>query len=222
MTVNSTEMFEELISSCSVYSTETIENNYTLYCTYDTIDEQLLKITDVSMMSDSYNKVNELLYFNYYNINQYVRALNNDLTVTYPNVLKYYSNRQFNSNNAILKEMIAKALYNEIYSGLTKTQKKSASLSIPAGTTITYVSNVENSLQIYYTDDIYVYFINNSDTNVKTNKNITGIKFYYSGIDKTIIYNLYTKYNTKYTELVDCFIAHKKYVLPYIDDSHCS
>lgn len=220
MTVNNTDTFEELISSCSVYSTETIENNYTLDCTYDTIDEQLLKITDASMMSDSYNKVNELLYFNYYNINQYVRALNNDLTVTYPNILKYYSNRQFNSNNATLKEMVAKALYNEIYSGLTKAQKKSASLSIPAGTTITYVSNVENSLQIYYTDDIYVYFINNSETNVKTNKDVTGIKFYYTGIDKTIIYNLYTKYNTKYTELVDCFIVHKKYVLPYIDDSH--
>ena len=220
MTVNNTDMFEELISSCSVYSDETIENNYTLYCTYDTIDEQLLKITDASMMSDSYNKVNELLYFNYYNINQYVRALNNDLTVTYPNILKYYSNRQFNSNNATLKDMVAKALYNEIYSGLTKAQKKSASLSIPAGTTITYVSNVENSLQIYYTDDIYVYFINNSSTNIATNKNVTGIKFYYTGIDKTIIYNLYTKYNTKYTELVDCFIVHKKYVLPYIDDSH--
>lgn len=220
MTVNNTDMFEELISSCSVYSTETIENNYTLDCTYDTIDEQLLKITDASMMSDSYNKVNELLYFNYYNINQYVRALNNDLTVTYPNVLKYYSNRQFNSNNATLKEMVAKALYNEIYSELTNTQKKNAVLEIPAGTTITYVSNVENSLQIYYTDDIYVYFINNSSTNIATNKNVTGIKFYYTGIDKTIIYNLYTKYNTKYTELVDCFIVHKKYVLPYIDDSH--
>ena len=220
MTVNNTGMFTELISSCSVYSDETIENNYTLYCIYDTIDEQLLKITDASMMSDSYNKVNELLYFNYYNINQYVCALNNDLTVTYPNVLKYYSNRQFNSNNATLKEMIAKALYNEIYSGLTKTQKKNAVLEIPAGTTITYVSNVENSLQIYYTDDIYVYFINNSENNVKTNNDVTGIKFYYTGIDKTIIYNLYTKYNTKYTELVDCFIAHKKYVLPYIDDSH--
>ena len=90
MTVDSTEMFTELISSCSVYSAETIENNYTLDCTYDTIDEQLLKITDAAMMSDSYNKVNELLYFNYYNINQYIRALNNDLTVTYPNVLKYY------------------------------------------------------------------------------------------------------------------------------------
>lgn len=220
MTVNNTGMFTELISSCSVYSAETIENNYTLDCTYDTIDEQLLKITDASMMSDSYNKVNELLYFNYYNINQYVRALNNDITVTYPNVLKYYSNRQFNSNNATLKEMIAKALYNEIYSGLTKTQKKNAVLEIPAGTTITYVSNVENSLQIYYTDDIYVYFINNSENNVKTNNDVTGIKFYYTGIDKTIIYNLYTKYNTKYTELVDCFIVHKKYVLPYIDDSH--
>lgn len=220
MTVNNTDMFKKLIDSCSVYSTETIENNYTLDCTYDTIDEQLLKITDASMMSDSYNKVNELLYFNYYNINQYVRALNNDLTVTYPNVLKYYSNRQFNSNNATLKEMVAKALYNEIYRGLTDTQKKNAVLSIPVGTTITYVSNVENSLQIYYTDDIYVYFINNSETNVKTNKDITGIKFYYTGIDKTIIYNLYTKYNTKYTELVDCFIVHKKYVLPYIDDSH--
>lgn len=220
MTVNNTDMFKKLIDSCSVYSTETIENNYTLDCTYDTIDEQLLKITDASMMSDSYNKVNELLYFNYYNINQYVRALNNDLTVTYPNVLKYYSNRQFNSNNATLKEMVAKALYNEIYRGLTDTQKKNAVLSIPVGTTITYVSNVENSLQIYYTDDIYIYFINNSENNVKTNKNITGIKFYYTGIDKTIIYNLYTKYNTKYTELVDCFIVHKKYVLPYIDDSH--
>lgn len=220
MTVNNTDMFEELISSCSVYSDETIENNYTLDCTYDTIDEQLLKITDASMMSDSYNKVNELLYFNYYNINQYVRALNNDLTVTYPNILKYYSNRQFNSNNATLKEMVAKALYNEIYSGLTKTQKKNAVLEIPGGTTITYVSNVENSLQIYYTDDIYVYFINNSENNVKTNKDVTGIKLYYTGIDKTIIYNLYTKYNTKYTELVDCFIVHKKYVLPYIDDSH--
>lgn len=220
MTVNSKKMFEELISSCSVYSNETIENNYTLDCTYDTIDEHLLKITDASMMSDSYNKVNELLYFNYYNINQYVRALNNDLTVTYPNVLKYYSNRQFNSNNATLKEMIAKSLYNEIYNGLTKAQKKNAVLEVPAGTTITYVSNVENSLQIYYTDDIYVYFINNSDTNVKTNKDVTGIKLYYTGIDKTIIYNLYTKYNTKYTELVDCFMVHKKYVLPYIDDSH--
>ena len=220
MTVNDTKMFTELISSCSVYSAETIENNYTLDCTYDTIDEQLLKITDASMMSDSYNKVNELLYFNYYNINQYVRALNNDLTVTYPNVLKYYSNRQFNSNNATLKEMVAKALYNEIYSELTDTQKKSAVLEVPAGTTITYVSNVENSLQIYYTDDIYVYFINKSETNVKTNKDVIGIKLYYTGIDKTIIYNLYTKYNTKYTELVDCFIVHKKYVLPYIDDSH--
>lgn len=220
MTVGSTEMFTELISSCSVYSTETIENNYTLDCRYDTIDEQLLKITDASMMSDSYNKVNELLYFNYYNINQYVRALNNDITVTYPNVLKYYSNRQFNSNNATLKDMIAKSLYNEIYNGLTEKQKRSASLEIPANTTITYVSNVENSLQIYYTDDIYVYFINNSAVNVSTNKNVTGIKFYYSGIDKTIIYNLYTKYNTKYTELVDCFKVHKKYVLPYIDDSH--
>ncbi len=220
MTVNDTKMFTELISSCSVYSAETIENNYTLDCTYDTIDEQLLKITDASMMSDSYNKVNELLYFNYYNITQYIRALNNDLTVTYPNVLKYYSNRQFNSNNATLKEMIVKALYNEIYSGLTNTQKKNAVLEVPAGTTITYVSNVENSLQIYYTDDIYVYFINNSENNVKTNKDVTGIKLYYTGIDKTIIYNLYTKYNTKYTELVDCFIVHKKYVLPYIDDSH--
>ena len=220
MTVGSTEMFTELISSCSVYSVETIENNYTLDCTYDTIDEQLLKITDASMMSDSYNKVNELLYFNYYNISQYIRALNNDITVTYPNVLKYYSNRQFNSNNATLKEMIAKTLYNEIYNGLTEKQKRSASLEIPANTTITYVSNVENSLQIYYTDDIYVYFINNSAINVSTNKNVTGIKFYYSGIDKTIIYNLYTKYNTKYTDLVDCFKVYKKYVLPYIDDSH--
>ena len=220
MTVDSTEMFTELISSCSVYSAETIDNNYTLDCTYDTIDERLLKITDVSMMSDSYNKVNELLYFNYYNISQYIRALNNDLTVTYPNILKYYSNRQFNSNNATLKEMIAKALYNEIYNGLTYDQKKNAKLVIKAGTTITYVSNVENSLQIYYTDDIYIYFINNSAVNISTNKDITGIKFYYSGIDKTIIYNLYTKYNTKYTELIDCFKVYKKYVLPYIDDSH--
>lgn len=220
LTVGSTQLFDELISSCGVYTVETIENNYTLECTYDTVEEHLLKISDKSLMSDSYNKINELLYFNYYNISQYVNALNNDLTMTYPNILKYYSVKQFNSNNNTLKEMIAKTLYNEIYNGLTEIQKRSATLFIPKNTVITYVSNVENSLQIYYTDDIYIYFTNNSDVNIETNKNVEGIKFYYSGIDKTIIYNIYTKYNTKYTELVDCFKVNKKYVLPYIDDSH--
>ena len=226
LNVNNTELFEQLIQytadgGYSVYSDETIENNYTLNCTYDTIDEQLIKISDESYMSDSYNKINELLYFNYYNISQYIRAINNDLTVTYPNILKYYSNRQFNSNNETLKRMIAQSLFNYIINNLKSGEiNEDMRLVVPKGTTITYVSNVENALQIYYTDDIYVYFINNRGNNLTTNAGIKGIKFEYGGNDKTIIYNIYSKYNTKYSDLVDCFIVYKKYVLPYIDDSH--
>ena len=213
--VNNISIFDELIDRTSIYSSETIENNYTLECTYDTIEEQLIKITDESMLSTSYSKINELLYFNYYNISQYVRAINNDLTVTYPNILKYYSNKQFNSNSDTLKMMIAKSLFSSIYNEIGKGY-----LKIPRNTKVTYVSNVENALQIYYTDDIYVYFINDSASNLAANSGIKGIQYVYSGNDKTIIYNIYSKYNTKYTEFVDSFLVDKKYVLPYIDDSH--
>lgn len=215
ISVNNISIFDELIEKTSVYSEETIENNYTLDCTYDTVEEQLIKITDESIMSSNYSKINEMLYFNYYNISQYVRAINNDLTITYPNILKYYSNKQFNSNNDTLKMMIAKSLFSSIYNEIGNGY-----LKIPKNTKVTYVSNVENALQIYYTDDIYVYFINNSSENIIANSSIDGIQYFYSGNDKTIIYDIYSKYNTKYSEFVDSFIVNKKYVLPYIDDSH--
>lgn len=218
--IDNTDAFEELISSCSIYSQETIENNYTLNCSYDTIDEQLIKITDESIISSNYDKINELLYFNYYNIDQYIRAINNDLTITYPNLLKYYSNRQFNSNNETLKDIIARSLFDYIKNKLPEKEQDQCELIIPKNTQITYVSNVENELQLYYTDDIYIHLINNNIYNVDANKNIDGIIFKYTGIDKTIIYNIYSKYNTKYKEFVDSFIVTQKYILPYIDDSH--
>lgn len=195
----------------SVYSTDTINNNYIIDVTYDTLSETNLRISNESQLSDNFNRLNELLYFSYYNINQRITSLNNDLTITYPNLLKYFSTKQYNSNNDTLKNIIAKSLFNKIIS-----DSADGVLTINEGTRITYVSNIENSLQIYYTDDIYVHLIND-DKNISDVS--SGIIYKYNGHNKTVIYNLYSKYNTKYDEFINCFVVNKKYTFPFIDDS---
>lgn len=218
-------LFDSLKSNC-LYNEETITNNYTLECIYDTVDEQFIKIKDVALLSKSYSNINDMLYFNYYKIDNYISSINNDISISYPNLLKYYSNRQFNSNDSTLKDIIARSLYKQIYDELLNEDfdedelKTTARLIIPEGTQITYVSNVENSLLLHYTDDIYVFFINNNAKNILLHKNDASIRFEYPGIDKTILYNVISKYNTRYTDLVDNFIVVKKYTLPYIDNSH--
>ena len=216
-------LFDSLKRNCQ-YNIETVDNNYTIDCVYDTVDEQFIKITDMSLLSKSYHNINDLLYFNYYKIDNYITSINNDLTISYPNLLKYYSNRQFNSNVNTLKDIIARSLYMEIYNELLNDydadELRTCSLIIPKGTQITYVSNVENSLMLHYTNDIYVFFINNSIKNKSLHKEDTSIRFEYPGLDKTILYNIVSKYNTKYSELIDNFIVIKKYTLPFIDDSH--
>ena len=218
-------LFDSLLNM-SIYNEETIDNNYTIICEYDTVEEQYIKIINSELLSKAYRNINDLLYFNYYKIDNYVTAINNDLTISYPNLLKYYSNRQFNSNSTILKDMIARSLFYKIYNDLindenfSADQLKNARLEIPIGTNITYVSNVENSLMVHYTDDIYVFFINDDLKNISLHNNDTSIKFIYPGIDKTVLYNILSKYNTKYTDLIDSFIVVKKYTLPFIDDSH--
>ena len=51
---------------------------------------------------------------------------------------------------------------NELLNDYDADELRTCSLIIPKGTQITYVSNVENSLMLHYTDDIYVFFINNN------------------------------------------------------------
>lgn len=226
--VNVNNFVEKFIESdlkkYRIYTDEQIYNNYTVKCEYDTIDEELIKITSADMFGVSFTNMNELLYFNYYTINDYVNSFNNDLRVTYPNLLKYYSNKRFNNNSELLKQTVATELFTQIYNELKKDNdtefNNSMELVIPAGTTINYISNVENDLTLYYTDDIYVNFVEDKPNNTSEYKNQSGIKFYYKDDNKTIIYNVYAKYNTLYTDFIDSLLVNKKYILPFINDSN--
>lgn len=216
-------------SGFCLYSEAVIENNYTLDLEIDTIgenSEQYLKISDTSAMTRSYENVHDTLYFDVYGLDKRVHILNVDLIKVYPNILKYYSELRFNLNNTRLKEILVRAIYNELYAEYytnriineaSEVNENDPILEISPEFEITYLSKVDNALKIYYTNDIYINFRNFND-----NKSTAQfpLVFWYNGNSKISVYNISVNYNEKYPEFIDTIDVIKKYTLPYINDSN--
>ena len=177
-------------SGFCIYSDAVIENNYTLNLELDTLgdtSEQYLKITDIDKLTKSYENVHDLLYFDVYGIDKRVHILNIDLIKVYPNILKYYSDLRFNLNNVHLKNILIHAIYNELYKEYYENRiineasdldNKLPELDVLPDFKITYLSKVDNSLKIYYTNDIYINLRNYDDT---TSEIKFPLVFWYNG-----------------------------------------
>lgn len=221
------KFFNYLIDNCSTYSETTVNENYVLNLTYDKIENQYIAISSGERLTKNYENIHDLLYFDVMGIDRRIQSINTDVTQTYPQLLKYYSYHVFNGSSSILKKSILQAIYNKLYDdvvGDTSVMKNGADpnnvsnpvLKVSNGFTITYISNVEDSLKIYYTNDIFIDFVVN-DADVRSSD---ALSFIYKNNDvKTSVYIVSMNYNDKYDDLINNIEVIKKYTLPFVNDS---
>ena len=216
-----------LIDNCSTYSEITVNENYVLNLTYDKLENQYIAIPSGERLTKNYENIHDLLYFDMMGIDRRIQSINTDVVQTYPQLLKYYSYHVFNGDSQILKKSVLQAIYNKLYDEVVEktTDIKNMSsqnnienpiLKVSNGFTITYISNVEDSLKIYYTNDIFIDFV----TSEYEARNSDALTFIYKNNDvKTSVYIVSMNYNEKYDDLINNIEVIKKYTLPFVNDS---
>lgn len=229
--VSSDDLLEILKSRC-IYTEDIVSHNYSIKVAYNSFgendDSYRLRITDESYVTQSYLNIKELLLDDTYGIDGRIRTMTIDLTDTYPTLLKYYSSNQFNGDNDTLCSMILQKLYNKLYISTDEKIRNNMTLVAPEGLEIIYVGDLNDIMRVYYTNDIYVNFVD-----IPSNKTISDLLndvseneydnssfiLFYNGDSKTSIYDVSFNYNDIYQQFIDDIIIDKKYTLPYINES---
>lgn len=200
-------------------------NSDNLYFSINNID----KDPNIIKINDELSKKNNL------NIQTRILYLNNDIIYLYPNLLKYYTESQFNLNKSTLCKRILCTIYEYLH-GNNENLDYYDPLYIPLDYKFRYICNSNNLLQIYNSNDTYINLMDltkyNSASDIKelfsetkglicdtSNSNIIkgeSVAQINNEPDKIINIQYYVDYNVDYSDYINSILINLLYTLPYL------
>ncbi len=186
-------------------------NNVTLELSFDTNQNEFICINDnfeeiISLYKNEYN---------FSNLEENIFEFNLDITELYKNMFILYNEKFYIEN----KEQLFKRILCKIYEELDDEYK--GRLYIPLNYDINYICNSNDSLNIYYSTDIYILLTN---LNEKLDKslylgNSKYIIYDYNGIDTVKSYKFEVEYNSYYEDIINNVYIRLIYTMPYVNDA---
>ena len=149
------------------------------------------------------------------NINEELFYVNEEINNLYVNIFKYYNEKKyFSSKKNLIKNILLKIYERSI----DYKQTLDKFLYIPLNYEFHYICNSNNELNIYYSNNIYVAYLNLDNVNLEkfwaVNNNLV---FNYSELDKLKVYNFEINYNKLVDELINSISIKDIYTMPYIN-----
>ena len=182
------------------------------------VDNTQLSIDYSDVESNPISKSIEILSKDGLSINIRLSFINNDITYTYPIILKYYSENQYNVLLSVLSRRILCKIYEYLYS-LNDNEEYNV-MYIPLDYEFKYLGN-NNKLQIYFSSNINISFndlsILDEDEIYNYFNEVNMITFDYKFNQKVKILNFEIKYNTKYDDCINNIFINDIYTSPYIN-----
>ena len=152
-----------------------------------------------------------------YNVNEQVNMLNNIISSLFYNLFLYFNKTYYIANKStLIKRIICK-----LYESLCGDDYVGSIMYVPLDYEFHYISNSNDDLDIYYSNNIYVTMCNVSQYDAESFFNSTkNIIFDYDGIDKVKACNFEISYNSKYDNLINYINIKDLYTLPYINSNN--
>lgn len=198
--------------------------NYTILLKYDTLKNVRLSIADESVLNYQYNNIDEIMKYDTLGLYHRLTCLNDDLEITFPNLLNLWTTNLFNHDHTTFVRRIFIKLYEKLYDDYVDYEVTSGNkpgMFIPLNYRFNYISDGSNVLYLYYTDDLYVSLINFKQFNTQELYEFLlkhdNVIFNYDDVDKVKIFNVFTQRNRKYDEYIDNIIVNERYTLPYVN-----
>ena len=215
--VNATDHIYNMFIDYRVYEQMA---NYTITLECDTLKNVSLSIKEEDVLSSKYNNINEILKHDILGTYHRITALNDDLTITFPNMLNYWTTNQFIRTRNIFIERIFIKLFEQLCSNYD--DDKQHVMFVPLDYKFNYICDNSNILNLYYTDDLYVSLMNlkQFDNETKLHDFLSGtnnVIFDYDGEDKIKLFNIIMEYNNKYDQYINNIVVHERYTLPFVN-----
>lgn len=189
--------------------------NQNINLKYNTNKNELLSCTD-----EDQNKLNELTEYyskeyNDLNVNEELFYINEDINKLYVDIFKYYNEKRYLESKKTLVKNILLKIYERSIDYKTTLGKR---LYIPLTYEFHYICNSNNELNIYYSNNIYIAYIDLDNVDLKSFWEINNnLVFDYDELSKLKIYNFEITYNKQYDDLINYISIKDIYTMPYIN-----
>lgn len=200
--------------------------NSDIYCAnngYPTNNVSLVFDTDSNqlMCQDTltYNNIIEL-YANEYklNLDEELYFINENTNKLYYNIFQYYNEKFYLNNRSAFVKRILSKLYEKVSE---YTYGNASRLYVPLNYEFHYICNNNNELQIYYSNNIYVTFIDIDKLDLEEFwQNNSNLIYDYKIVDKVKTYNFEVNYNKHIEDLINTINIKEIYTMPYINASN--
>lgn len=200
--------------------------NTDLFCNnngYPSNEIKLIIDTDSNQLiaqdSLEYNNI-ITLYANEYklNLDEELYFVNENINKLYYNIFQYYNEKFYLNNRPAFVKRILSKLYERV-SGFT--YENASRLYVPLDYEFHYICNNNNELQIYYSNNIYVTFVDIDKLDLEefwiNNSNLI---YDYKVVDKVKTYNFEINYNKHIDTLINTINIKEIYTMPYINASY--
>ena len=181
---------------------------------FDTDSNQLMAQDTLA-----YNNIIKL-YANEYklNLDEELYFINENINKLYFNIFQYYNEKFYlNNRSAFIKRILSK-LYERVSN---YTYEYATRLYIPLDYEFHYICNNNDELQLYYSNNIYVTFVDIDKLDLEefwiNNSNLI---YDYKVVDKVKTYNFEINYNKYIDNLINTINIKEIYTMPYINASY--
>lgn len=166
------------------------------------------------------NEIRNLLDSDFVGIDKRIEYINNDIVYLFPKLLQKYNEDVFSTREQIIKNIILR-LYEKVYENSSSLNDNFGTLYIPLNYKFNYVSNNNNDLEMYYSNELFVSMFN-FDNLSKLDKqnaleNKTTLIYDYEGEDKVKVFSFNIEYNNMYSNIINNVYLNYLYTLPYIN-----
>jgi len=200
-------------SPISIILNNDVDTNYytdtNLVIQFDTDQNQFLSISEnweetISLYKNEYN---------FTTLEEDIYEFNSDISELYVNMFNYYNDRFYIGNRSLLFRRILCKIFETL--GVENSR-----LYIPLNYYISYMTNSNNELNIYYSTDIYVLMTNLDEKYNKGDYLLNNNYLVYDYDDTDIIksFKFEVEYNYYYEDIINNIGIKPVYTMPYIND----
>ena len=199
-------------------------DNFTVELERDTVRDAEITVSQDSIGSRQYANIEELLSNDILNLYNRITAINNDVSLTFPNMLNLWTSEQFNKNKVSLVKRIFVQLFEYLCANYGNSNKTNV-MYVPLDYKFNYVTSLSETLRLYYINDIYVTMsdLNQFEGNTQgmtlqdffnINRNII---FDYEEDDKIKLFGIIMNYDNIYRDYINSLEIEERYTLPFVN-----
>ena len=185
--------------------------SYNINLTFDSDASQLL-----SQNITEFNSIIEL-YANEYklNLDEEIYFINENINKLYYNIFQYYNEKFYLDDRVAFVKRILSKIYEK---ASDYTYGNATRLYIPLDYEFHYICNSNNEMQIYYSNNIYVTYVDIDKLDLEEFwESNTNLIYDYKKVNKVKVYNFEINYNKNKDTLINSVVIKDIYTMPYVN-----